>query len=62
MIAKCSTSKYPFLFYPGYGLGKQFTQHHEVTTKETTQESEQDIAGDDTRHLVSGEHFISYKC
>ncbi|XP_020610645.1 rho guanine nucleotide exchange factor 7-like [Orbicella faveolata] len=35
----------------GYGLGKQFTQHHEVTTRETTHESEQDIAADDTRHL-----------
>ena len=49
------------MFSPGYGLGKQFTQHHEVTTKETTQESEQDVAGDDTRHLVSGEDFIWHK-
>ncbi|KAJ7324068.1 Rho guanine nucleotide exchange factor 6, partial [Desmophyllum pertusum] len=35
----------------GCGLGKQFTQHHEVTAKDTTQpESEQEVA-DDTRHL-----------
>jgi len=42
-------------------LGKQFTQHHEVITKETTQESEQDIASDDTRHLVSREDFILHR-
>ncbi|XP_078379505.1 rho guanine nucleotide exchange factor 7-like isoform X2 [Oculina patagonica] len=34
----------------GYGLGKQFTQHHEVTTQDTAPESEQEVA-DDTRHL-----------
>lgn len=44
---------YCFLFCSGYGLGKQFTQHHEVTTDNTTpQDSEQEI-GDETKHLVS---------
>ena len=53
-------SNKPFFFVlSGYGLGKQFTQHHEVTTKDTTQESEQEVA-DDTRHLVSRERISCY--
>ena len=42
-----------FSLCSGYGLGKQFTQQHEVTTDNTIpQDSEQEI-GDETKHLVS---------
>ena len=42
-----------FSLCPGYGLGKQFTQHHEVITNTaTTQDSEKEPT-EDTIHLVS---------
>ena len=41
-----------FFLYSGYGLGKQFTEHHEVTAIDSTQESEKEVP-DNTRHLVS---------
>lgn len=44
----------------GYGLGKQFTHHREVTTDNTTPEESEQEFFDEARHLVRMQIYIEF--